>query len=547
LKIKILFLLFFSLKFIVFAQTKENELKFKNHIARANELNRINLFSESIKELNLAINLAEKTNNESELIEAKITLAELMRRTQNYEKGLEILYTLQNSLNYPKLHVRKLGRMAAIYSEGSRIFTAKFGDKIKVKYTIEIFLDQSLKLAVKKKYKIEEAQLRNELGLFLMRQNKRVLAMHHLSISSDIFWEAKDTLNYISTNSNVLENYLSAGNDDEFNKLSNQLVSISHNKKWYTAKARVFKMIGMKYLRDTDSLNFYKWMNQADKNYIDYYKAISSDQMKLFEVMYETEKFQNEFSISEFKVQKQSQIIKKEAYRSKYLSAVLLFVFFIFFITGLILIREKKIKSKVSRINSELNDSNEKYHLLMIESNHRIKNNLQMVISMLEYAGEDITESGPNALKRISNKIYTISSLHKHLYSDVHNPLVDIQLYFEEIFKLYSDISILPFEINKEIDSVVIKSERLVYFGLILNELLSNSMQHNDLNFLKVNIEVRKIDKKYIFIYCDNSMHEISSMQGVGSTLISQLIKRVGGSTFDLDKSTGKYQFLFNA
>ena len=380
-----------------------------------------------------------------------------------------------------------------------------------------------------------------------MRQNKRELAMNHLAISSKLFWVAKDTLNYIGANVNILENYLDARNDKEFNLLSKQLIELSDNKEWYTTKSMLFKMISMKYLSDTDTLNYYKWKNLADHNSFMHNKAISSDQMKLFEVLYETEKFQNEAFLSELKSLRQSKTLEKETNKSKYLSVILSLVFLVFFITGLVLIRERKIKSKISQINSELNSSNEKYHLLMIESNHRIKNNLQMVISMLEYAGQDISESGPKALERISNKIYTISSLHKHLYSDVHNPLIDIQLYFEEIFRLYSEISTIPFEMSSEIDSIVIKSERLVYFGLILNELLSNSMEHNDSDLLKVNIEIRKIEEHCIFIYCDNSIHAESAKNGIGSTLIPQLIKRVGGSNYVLDKSTGKYQFIFNA
>lgn len=542
LRLKILFLLFVNLKMLTFAQAS-----YSDHLSKADELNKINLFAESIEELKLAIALAETNNNESELIDAKIMMGELMRRTQNYENGLEILYSLTNSAKYPKLHVRKLGRMAAIYVESAGIFEVKYGDKINIKDSVELFLSKSLKLAIKNKYKIEEANLRNELGLFLMRQNKRWEAMKHLTISSDIFWKAKDTLSYIVTNVNVLENFLDAGKDKEFKQLSNQLINLSLNKRWYTVEARVFKMIAIKHLNDADSLQYFIWMDRAGQNYIEYFKEKSSEQMKLFEVMYETEKFQNEANKSELKSIQQSKVLEKETIKSGYLSIILFLVFLVLFATGLVLFRERKIKSKVSRINSELNKSNEKYQLLMIESNHRIKNNLQMVISMLEYAGQDVSEDPSKTLERISNKVHTISSLHKHLHTDIHNPLINVVLYFEEIFKIYSEISITPIEISKQLESISIKSERLVYFGLILNELLANSLEHNSSTLLKINVEIRKLEKEYLFIYSDHSLHEEICTLGIGSSLIPQLINRVGGSNFDLEKSTGKYQFSFNA
>ena len=87
-KIIILFLLFVSLNRIGFSQPENSSARFNEQIAKANELNRINLFPESIHELESAIYRAKKNKNDAELIEATIVLAELMRRTQNYEKGL---------------------------------------------------------------------------------------------------------------------------------------------------------------------------------------------------------------------------------------------------------------------------------------------------------------------------------------------------------------------------------------------------------------------------------------------------------------------------
>ena len=57
--------------------------------------------------------------------------------------------------------------------------------------------------------------------------------------------------------------------------------------------------------------------------------------------------------------------------------------------------------------------ANENYEMLLVESNHRIKNNLQMILSMLEYKA---IKSGKRTeeLEKITGNIKAISSLHKH-------------------------------------------------------------------------------------------------------------------------------------
>jgi two-component sensor histidine kinase len=453
-------------------------LTFEEHLAKANELNRINLFSESIKEIDLAIKIALTKHDDFGVIEAKITMGELMRRTQNYQKGLEMLCSLKNSIKYPKLHARKLGRIAAIYAENGRFFEAKYGSEIRVQDSISFYVNEALKIAMKYHFNNEEASLRNELGLFLLRHNKKESAIYELKTAAKLFWQLGDTLNYIVTGVNILNYYFTISDDKEFDAFSSKLLKLSQNRKWYTAEARVFKMISSKYFRDGDSLQHYKWMLRVGDNTIAYYNAISSAQIKSFEVLYETEKFRNEASASELKSLEQSKIIEEEAIKSIYLSVGLLFAFLLLVTIVLVMLNERKGKLKISKINSALNLSNVKYSLLMIESNHRIKNNLQMIISMLEYARQDVSSEDSKTMDRISNRIYTISALHNHLYSDLRKPKVDIKEYFEEIVIFYHTISPASFEMKRQIDSIEINSERIVYFGLILNEILANTFKH---------------------------------------------------------------------
>lgn len=209
-------------------------------------------------------------------------------------------------------------------------------------------------------------------------------------------------------------------------------------------------------------------------------------------------------------------------------------------------LREIVLKKKLKKVNLDLNVSNEKYQLLMVESNHRIKNNLQMIISMVDYFKEDLNRNDISIANRISGKIQAISTLHKHLSLDVHNELVDVSVYFNEILKLYKSFYD-NFKVDKKFDYIKISSETIIYFGLILNEILLNTIEHNISLEKNITIEVTSKNGKCTFSYCDNSNLETDSEHGIGTKLISQLITRVKGEALIIDKSIGLYKFNFYA
>jgi tetratricopeptide (TPR) repeat protein len=92
----------------------------------------------------------------------------------------------------------------------------------------------------------------------------------------------------------------------------------------------------------------------------------------------------------------------------------------------------QKQKLEIEETNSELNTANDNYQTLLIESNHRIKNNLQMILSMLELKAINSGKQS-DQLNKITGNIKAISTLHKHLSLDVHNPQVDLVKYLSEI------------------------------------------------------------------------------------------------------------------
>jgi two-component sensor histidine kinase len=179
------------------------------------------------------------------------------------------------------------------------------------------------------------------------------------------------------------------------------------------------------------------------------------------------------------------------------------------------------------------------------ESNHRIKNNLQMILSMLEYKA---IKSGKRSdeLEKITGNIKAISSLHKHLSLDIHNPYVDLIVYLKEIVSLYKEFSPQNFEVKSDLKVIEIQSERIVYFGLLFNEMLSNTIEHSLDKETKMLVSLNKEKEGFSFSYRDGAEWENLKETGIGSSLIPELVERVEGENYSLDNKQGLYYFEFN-
>jgi len=505
---------------------------FEDHHAQALRYRDLSLHLESIEQLNVAITIAKENGWAEKFIEANITLAEVLRSTRDFERSLEVLLDLNDSENYPLLHVRKLGRVAAVYNEMS---FSRGGEQYD---SVRLYLDKAIELAVANEFRLEEASLKNELGYLISRNGGRALSQPILLESASLYQQHNDTQGYVRAMLNALDNYNWLHQDSKVDSLSKVLEDLVEGKNWFLTQLDLFNVIARVHQERGDTIGYWEWTSRAHSSHIGQIASVQSGSMAAFRVIYETEKFQNEA------LQKAAALEKQEARTRELIIYLSLLVVLVLVVLALLL-RERRLKRKVDSINLQLNVANEKYHMLLVESNHRIKNNLQMIISMLEYASKDLGDENSVAFQRMSSKIHTISALHKHLYLDVHNERVSMDTYFGEITHLYREFDSVGFSIEKRVDAVSVKSERIVYFGLIFNEMLANTIEHNQSAQKKAFITVRAQGDHFLFDYHDGSSWENTVSSGTGSLLIKQLIQRVGGTNFHFDPSKGLYQFEF--
>jgi two-component sensor histidine kinase len=180
--------------------------------------------------------------------------------------------------------------------------------------------------------------------------------------------------------------------------------------------------------------------------------------------------------------------------------------------------------------------------LLIKEAHHRIKNNLQLVSSLLNFQIKKIRDKNiQNIFKDTQNRITSISIIHKGLYHSSSLAFINIQKLLNEFIENLVQ-TLVPdrkrLSISKKIDSIVIHSDLGVAISLITNELVTNSIKYAYREKEKVNISVilKDVKDQIILIIKDNGpglMENVdvnSPAEGIGFRIINALVQQHNGS-----------------
>ncbi|MBN1496683.1 MAG: PAS domain S-box protein [Spirochaetes bacterium] len=129
-----------------------------------------------------------------------------------------------------------------------------------------------------------------------------------------------------------------------------------------------------------------------------------------------------------------------------------------------------------------LNESLQEKIVLIREIHHRVKNNMQVISSLLNMQADSVAQPDANqALKDAVGRIHSMASIHEKIYSTENFSKVDMSSYIEE---LSSDLAALHsgndrnVQINHRMESVFLGVDLAIPCGLLINEILTNAIKH---------------------------------------------------------------------
>ncbi|MBX7185748.1 MAG: GAF domain-containing protein [Vicinamibacteria bacterium] len=142
------------------------------------------------------------------------------------------------------------------------------------------------------------------------------------------------------------------------------------------------------------------------------------------------------------------------------------------------------IRSRVVREEAEraLVASLREKEALLKEVHHRVKNNLQVIASLLRMEGRrSVHEAAKSALGQMQGRIYSMALLHETLYRSGNFASVDLKSYLGDLTRqLFRSHALQPGAVQLHLDlaSLRVDIDQAIPCGLIVNELASNSLRH---------------------------------------------------------------------
>jgi PAS domain S-box-containing protein len=188
--------------------------------------------------------------------------------------------------------------------------------------------------------------------------------------------------------------------------------------------------------------------------------------------------------------------------------------------------------------------------VLLKEIHHRVKNNLQLVASMLNLQSDAVQDGSlKDSLRESQSRIKSLALVHEKLYGAQDLARVSFKTYCDDLASfLFRSQQVDPELVSLRLDDtdVSFDIDAAIPVGLILNELISNSLKHGfpDGRTGEINIGLHpRLPRRCTLIVADNGVGfpadlDFRKTDTLGLQLVCTLTTQIGGS-IELDRTNG--------
>lgn len=215
--------------------------------------------------------------------------------------------------------------------------------------------------------------------------------------------------------------------------------------------------------------------------------------------------------------------------------------------------RQKHLQKTVEERTEQLRESLKEKEALLKEIHHRVKNNLEVISSLLMLQTEGVTdEKVKAALSEGQSRVQSIALIHHKLYRNEEMAAVEFCGFVKDLYKQVNELFRKPgsdVEFRLMANETLVDIDTAIPLGLIINELLTNSFKYavnsNHKTIITVQLEEgtkttvhRKKENKpavnVMLVYRDNGPgmpvdFNAEKSASLGMKLIAQLAKQIGG------------------
>ncbi len=185
-----------------------------------------------------------------------------------------------------------------------------------------------------------------------------------------------------------------------------------------------------------------------------------------------------------------------------------------------------------NQLESALKDK----EVLLTEVHHRVKNNLQIILSLI-HLNKNFESDSDTILNDTENRIYAMALIHEKIYVSESLSNVDMKEYIESLVDSLFDMYWSDIKFHSNMKSIELKMEEAIPIGLIINELVTNTIKYAfpDCEDGNLYIEFKKENTKYTIIVKDDGVglpkdFDLDKITSMGLLVVQNLILQLDGT-----------------
>ncbi len=211
--------------------------------------------------------------------------------------------------------------------------------------------------------------------------------------------------------------------------------------------------------------------------------------------------------------------------------------------TNDLLITNQQLQIEVSehkKTEQALQKSNKAKELLLNEIHHRVKNNMQTVVSMIRLQCHNIEDKKIlDILKITENRMKSIANIHEKLYQSNDFANINFKEYLNNLIaNLFGSYEVAPntITLKTDIENVSLRLDKALPLGLLLNELITNTFKYAfpEDKTGELAISLKHINNVFELIVSDNGIglpedFDLNTINSLGLHLVHAWVTQIGG------------------
>jgi two-component sensor histidine kinase len=336
------------------------------------------------------------------------------------------------------------------------------------------YIQESLDYFLEKNYTNQIAAALSDKAIFAKQKGDTLLYVQSIKELEAMLESIKSTTFKYAASSPIAKYYLDANNPAKAKSIMNALDISLEQIDWMDRDdyLEIKAEIAKQERNYPISIGYFEQLNEYRDSM---QKANTINQLFLSEQQYDRNKKNKEIN----KLAIEAELAKAQLNTSRRITAIaLISLAFLSFFIYLLYRKNNKIIEQQKRLNTALSDKD----ILLREIHHRVKNNLQVVSSLLNLQSNYISDNvALAAINEGKNRVSSMALIHQNLYQENNLTSINSKEYFDNLIEnLFDSYNIEEenIDLSKDIDDLDIDVDTMIPLGLIVNELVSNALKH---------------------------------------------------------------------